>query len=161
MFSAAIIRVLTFEELSLTHTCCYRIRDEVYGRFTRPTVEEAQDIRAIDREDIALLDRLMEEFEDAWAQYPGNFAKFLKKVWKPRMRQERRKRKHNEQLLREAGVILEKVPSEMRQDQAGMRTVYRRDVYISESEDDDISTSNGEESDEEDEDGYMTAAEEE
>jgi hypothetical protein len=83
--SSAILRVLTFEKLSLTHTCCYRIHDECGGTFTRPTPEEAQIIHDLERDDIHVLDRLVADFEDEWATYTKRFVTFMNRVWRPRM----------------------------------------------------------------------------
>jgi hypothetical protein len=83
--SSAILRVLTFEKLSLTHTCCYRIYDECWGYFTRPSPEEAQIIHDLERDDIHLLDRLVADFDEKWATYTKRFVTFMNRVWKPRM----------------------------------------------------------------------------
>jgi hypothetical protein len=84
--SSALIRVMTFERLSLAHTCCYRISDEVDGYFTRPTPEEAKVIRGIERIDLELLDQLIREFDAKWATYTKPFVTFMNRVWKPRVR---------------------------------------------------------------------------
>jgi hypothetical protein len=83
--SSAILRILTFEKLSLMHTCCYRIRDECRGIFTRPSPEEAQIIHDLERDDIHVLDRLVADFEDKWATYTKRFVTFMNRVWRPRM----------------------------------------------------------------------------
>jgi hypothetical protein len=83
--SSAILRVLTFEKLSLTHTCCYRIHDECWSDFTRPTPEESQIIHDLERDDILILDRLVADFEDEWATYTKRFVTFMNRVWRPRM----------------------------------------------------------------------------
>jgi hypothetical protein len=84
--SSAILRVLTFEKISLTHTCCYRIFDEMHWRFMRPTHEEASVIHDLERNDIDLLDRLVREFDIEWATYSKPFVTFMNRVWKPRMK---------------------------------------------------------------------------
>jgi hypothetical protein len=83
--SSAILRILTFEKLSLTHTCCYRIYDEDWGTFMRPTPEEAHIIHDLERDDIHVLDRLVADFEDEWAKYTKRFVTFMNRVWRPRM----------------------------------------------------------------------------
>jgi hypothetical protein len=90
--SSAVLRVLTFEELSLTHTCCYWIRHEFNGYFERPTPEEAQVIHELEREDIELLNNLVAKFEAKWATYTRPFVTFMNRVWKPRMREVRAER---------------------------------------------------------------------
>lgn len=91
--SSAILRILTFEELTMTHTYCYQIFKEVRGRFSRPTPDEAKIIHKMEQTDIDLLDDLMTEFEAAWAGYTKTFAKSIKQVWKPRMRVVRKRDK--------------------------------------------------------------------
>ncbi|KAH9863960.1 hypothetical protein J1614_009893 [Plenodomus biglobosus] len=159
---SAILRVLTFEQLSLTHTCCYRIGEEYCNYHVRPTKEEIQEIHDIEHTEIALLERLVQEFEVMWAQYPGTFAKFIRKIWKPRMRRERKKREMDANFLREAGITLEQVPQELAKDTAALWEIYG-EGYISDSEDDETDTSDEENEDEQEEevdDGYVTAAEE-
>jgi hypothetical protein len=110
--SSAILRVLTFERLSLTHTCCYRILDEVseINCFTRPTPEEAKDIHDHERTDIDLLDKLVTEFEGQWAEYTRSFVTFMNRVWKPRMRAVRQEQQVDKKIyeaeLRRIGVSL-------------------------------------------------------
>jgi hypothetical protein len=106
--SSAIFRRLTFEKLSLTHTCCYRIRDEIIGQFVRPTPEEAQDIYELECDDIKLLDTLVEEFKGGWANYNKPFVTFMNRVWKPRMWQVQQVKDEEAYTasLRALGVIL-------------------------------------------------------
>jgi uncharacterized protein YchJ len=110
LMASAILRVLTFEKLHLTHTCCYRISGELYKRFQRPTPDEAKVIWDHEQADIELLNNLMEEFERSWAAYDKPFAKFVKRVWKPRMRQVREEREINKEVyeaeLTRMGVVL-------------------------------------------------------
>lgn len=162
LLPSAILRVLTFERLSLTHTCCYKIAHEYYSSDSRSTNKEIQEIHDIEHTEIALLERLVQEFEVMWAQYPGTFAKFIRKIWKPRMRQERNKREMDANFLREASITLEKVPRELAKDQRAVRETYG-ESYISDSEDDETDTSDEEDDDEQEEevdDGYVTAADE-
>jgi hypothetical protein len=107
-----ILRALSFEKLSLTHTCCYRIIDEIDENesFTRPTPEEAKVIHNLEQTEIELLDDLMEEFEASWAQYHKAFAKFIRRVWKSRMEKVRRERQVDKKLykteMRRLGIIV-------------------------------------------------------
>jgi hypothetical protein len=84
--SSAILRLITFEELSLNHTCCYRVEEEIDDRFYRPTPEEAEVIYNLEHEDIELLGNLTTEFELKWATYTKPFVTFMNRVWRPRMR---------------------------------------------------------------------------
>ncbi|OAK96021.1 hypothetical protein IQ06DRAFT_57519 [Phaeosphaeriaceae sp. SRC1lsM3a] len=111
--SSAVFRMMTFEKLSLTHTCCYRIFSEIWGDVQRPTAEKAQDIHDIQRDDIKLFEKLVTEFAAKWAAYNKPFVTFMNRVWKKRMRQvkeERRvdKESYQAELLR-MGVTLEKL----------------------------------------------------
>lgn len=85
--SSAVLRVKTFENLGLTHTCCYRIFKEVDGKVQRPTEEEAEVIHEHERDDIELLDELVAEFEAKWATYDKPFVTFMNRVWRKRMKQ--------------------------------------------------------------------------
>lgn len=96
--SSAILRVLTFEELSLTHTCCYRVFDEINDNFMRPTPEEAEVKYRNEREDIILLDKLVRDFETKWATFPQHFVTFMNRVWRPRMRAIRQEQQIDKQV---------------------------------------------------------------
>lgn len=85
--SSAVFRMMTFEKLSLTHTCCYRISSEIWGEVQRPTAEERSITHELERDDIELLDKLVTEFEAKWATYNKPFVTFMNRVWKRRMRQ--------------------------------------------------------------------------
>ena len=89
---STILRVLTFERLSLTHTCCYLVFDKIHGDFTRPTTEEAEEIYDLERDDLELLEEIVAEMEERWAWYKRSFVTFVNRVWRPRMRDIRRAR---------------------------------------------------------------------
>ena len=72
------------------------------------TIEEDGDIFDIEREEINLLDELMKEFECLWATYKGTFAKFIKRVWKPKVKSILNKA-GLEDIYRETGVVLKRV----------------------------------------------------
>ena len=114
--SSAILRLITFEELSLTHTCCYRVEEEIGDRFQRPTPEEAKDIYDLEHKDIELLENLTTEFELEWATYTKPFAIFMNRVWKPRMREIRAERQVDkdayEAELQRIGVTLKQTDEE-------------------------------------------------
>jgi hypothetical protein len=114
--SSAILRVLTFEKLSLTHTCCYQLLGRVDRKdgWPRP-VKAGKDILDVERPDIDLLNTLVADFEVKWAAYRKPFVTFMNRVWKPRMREireETRKRRESERpayeaAVRNVGVVLE------------------------------------------------------
>jgi hypothetical protein len=107
--SSAILRVMTFEKLALTHTCCYQIFEEVEGWSKRPTPDEAKDIYDLERDDIDLLNTLVADFEAKWATYRKPFITFLNLVWKPRMQAIRNERRVDKANLENVGVILREV----------------------------------------------------
>ncbi|KAJ5060799.1 hypothetical protein J3E74DRAFT_214832 [Bipolaris maydis] len=108
--ASAILRVLTFESLSLTHTCCYRILDEIWGDFTRPTPEEAEEIHDFERDDIEVLEKIVTELEGKWVEYKKPFVTFMNRVWRPRMRKMHRDREVDKATYRaelvQAGIEL-------------------------------------------------------
>jgi hypothetical protein len=132
--SSAILRVLTFEKLSLTHTCCYRMYSAMWIYFTRPTPEEAQDIHDLERDDINLLDTLVKEFEAQWTNYNKPFVTFMNRVWRPRMRQVQKVKDEEayEAEVRGLGVILE----HSEEDTSSESDSDWPDDYVSEEEDD-------------------------
>ncbi|KAH5442343.1 hypothetical protein HBI23_131770 [Parastagonospora nodorum] len=114
--SSAILRVLTFDALSLTHTCCYRVQEEIYEFFQRPTPEEAKVIYDLEREDIELLENLTTDFELKLATYTKPFVTFMNRVWKPRMRAIRAERRVEKDIyeaeLQRIGVRLKQAGEE-------------------------------------------------
>lgn len=63
-------------------------------------------IRDIERPDSELLNDLVAEFDKKWATYTKSLSTFLKRVWKPRMRQILDERQTDRTELRRLGVIL-------------------------------------------------------
>jgi hypothetical protein len=153
--SSAILRVLTFEKLSLTHTCCYRIYDECWGDFTRPTPEESQIIHDLERDDILILDRLVADFEDEWAAYTKRFVTFMNRVWRPRMQVVLQKRETDRETYQAEligmGVTLKKSVEDQEKDADSDSDVDWPDDY--ESEGDGWYTTDEEDVEEDDEDG--------
>lgn len=87
-FALAVIRLLTFDRLGLTHTCCKRIKNEWSPDFDECQPEEqiVEDIRYHEGKDIEILETLIQMFECAWTDFPGNFLSFFRTIWIPRMR---------------------------------------------------------------------------
>ncbi|KAJ4991349.1 hypothetical protein SVAN01_03247 [Stagonosporopsis vannaccii] len=116
-FALAVLRVLTFDELGLTHTCCKRFIDRSDAWFYGIHVldQDPDDLAAIEyseSKDLEALEELMTELEHAWVGFSGTFLVFLRLVWLPLMR------KNNQELsaesdsqlaqrLSEVGVILD------------------------------------------------------
>ncbi|KAH7084704.1 hypothetical protein BKA63DRAFT_1402 [Paraphoma chrysanthemicola] len=160
--ASSVLRVLTFEELHLPHTCCYRVLDETrsWCHFKRPTPEEA--MHDTDPRDLELLEMLMDEFEAKWNTYKRPFATFIKRVWKPRMRQIRREREVNQEIyeadLIRIGVILNDNVEEKLEAGCDLETEYDSNFEL-----DWGSKTSSEDSDSESEsedDGYEKADEE-
>lgn len=77
----AVIRILTFKELSLTHTCCMPSLKTKRNDHDN----EIRDIHEMEREDIEMLEDLMTEFEQTWKEHQGTFHEYLDGVWRVRM----------------------------------------------------------------------------
>jgi hypothetical protein len=107
--SSAVLRVVTFKKLSLTHTCCYQIGRELDGYLKRPTPEEAKEIHDLERDDINILTTLVADFEAKWAAYKKPFVTFLNRVWKPQMQAIRNERRIDKADLSKFGVVLRDV----------------------------------------------------
>ncbi|KAH7073721.1 hypothetical protein BKA63DRAFT_514678 [Paraphoma chrysanthemicola] len=129
--STAVLRTLTFENLSLTHTCCYQIYDEMRERVTRATSEEIKVIHDLEREDIELLETLVAEFNAKWTAYNKPFVTFMNRVWKMKMRQihqERQVDSHTYQNeLRRMGVVLMDTDVEERNEDSDWPDEYESD----------------------------------
>jgi hypothetical protein len=153
--SSAILRILTFEKLSLTHTCCYRIHDECWGTFMRPTPEEAQIIHDLEHDDILILDRLVADFKEKWATYTKRFVTFMNRVWRPRMQVVLQKRETDRETYQAEligmGVTLKKSVEGQEKDADSDSDVDWPDDY--ESEGDGWYTTDEEDVEEDDEDG--------
>jgi hypothetical protein len=79
----AIIRILTFDELNLTHTCCNETF--VYPWPQRLRCKEIDEIQFVEMQDIKLLEDLMQEFKAEWEAHTGKFHEFMDDIWRPRM----------------------------------------------------------------------------
>ena len=96
------VRIMTFEELGLTHTCCckylhgegWKIKDKV----------EIDEIRDEEAEDLQKLEELLEEFEVKRKELDIPFEDFIKQYWAPRMKEVLEEGTLDEAALREIGV---------------------------------------------------------
>ncbi|XPS75005.1 hypothetical protein M3J07_007093 [Ascochyta lentis] len=78
----SVIRVLTFDELGLTHTCCKSLsHDQEWSE------DAIRDVQHIESQDINLLEAMMVDFEQAWSEHSASFYKFLKNIWIPRIKE--------------------------------------------------------------------------
>ncbi|KAF2180161.1 hypothetical protein K469DRAFT_673443 [Zopfia rhizophila CBS 207.26] len=82
----AIIRILTFDELNLTHTCCYMIHGEFLWSW-RLNCKERDETHFVEMKDIKLLEDLMQEFKAKWEAHTGKFHEFINDIWRPRMKE--------------------------------------------------------------------------
>jgi hypothetical protein len=121
--SSAALRLLTFESLSLTHTCCISILKYPAwssGIAIPPTPQEVRVIHEIEVDDIKLFEILVTGFEAKWAAYNKPFVTFMNRVWKPRMRAMRVERRIEKSLyqeeLRRMGVTLEEMDRKSKKD---------------------------------------------
>jgi hypothetical protein len=77
----AIIRVMTFDCLGLEHTCHDRTVWPT-GLYTKEEVDEIESLQTVE---LRQLSDLLEEFDLALADYPGNFFSFMEDIWCKRM----------------------------------------------------------------------------
>lgn len=102
-----IIRVHTFQELELRHTCCQTWETTL----TKLDSEEIVEIRDEDHEKIDLLESLLQEFEEN--RRDQDLLSFLKGYWATRMEQVLQEQgKVNEEALREMVVVLHQEQTE-------------------------------------------------
>lgn len=105
------VRIFTFDRLSLTHTC-HNHGHILYKVYPQEPLEndEIDDTHEIERDDITLLENLLVEFEEAWKAHQGSFLEFINGYWVERMNQameERGTPRPDElQRIQELGVVL-------------------------------------------------------
>ncbi|KAF2010112.1 hypothetical protein BU24DRAFT_496894 [Aaosphaeria arxii CBS 175.79] len=111
----AIIRILTFDKLNLTHTCCHESLKR-WWLSDPPDCSEIDEIHVIEKKDIELLERLMEEFTAAWETHTGKFQEFIDNVWEPKMEEECGELSDIDesqiQRIMDIGVVLDKVETQ-------------------------------------------------
>ncbi|CAI6339630.1 unnamed protein product [Periconia digitata] len=124
-FFQSAIRSLTFNSLSLTHTCHnydYRIYDFNTGRaifdmslniLDKPMSEdEIQDIRYTEQQDIGVFEDLLEKFDLMWVDYEGSIMDFVVKEWYPHMEEVLKERdeievEDDKTALEQIGVVIQ------------------------------------------------------
>ena len=101
-----IIRVRTFQELELRHTCCFD-SEEGPMRIVKFEEEERAEIQDEDKDKIELLESLLLDFEEH--RGAEDLISFLEGYWAVRMDQVLKEQDHrvDEEGLREIGVVLE------------------------------------------------------
>lgn len=107
------MRLITFEELGLTHTCCHhehrRNREwewefSVFSRIgDQAEIDEIQDVEAAD---LRKLEELLEEFEARRTELDLPFLDFLREYWRPRMEEVLHQGDLDKEALREIGVTV-------------------------------------------------------
>lgn len=105
------MRLITFEELGLTHTCCHhehrRDREWEFSVFSRigdqAEIDEIQDVEVAD---LRKLEELLEEFEVKRIEFDVPFEDFLQEYWHPRMKEVLDKGDLDKEALREIGVTV-------------------------------------------------------
>ena len=93
--SADLIRLFTFEELGLRHSCCRWHRGKVV-EYEDPA--DISEIHSEDREKLEILEELLPEFETKQRELASPISQFLRGYWRLRM----------DEVLREQEVIDEK-----------------------------------------------------
>ncbi|KAM0804469.1 hypothetical protein BDR22DRAFT_960096 [Usnea florida] len=96
------LRIMTFEELDMTHTCCFKnIRGWYWKTKDKAEIDEIRDEEA---EDLQKLEELLEEFEAKRTELDIPFDDFITEYWQPRMDEVRNEGTLDEDALREIGV---------------------------------------------------------
>jgi len=109
----ALLRALTFDQLGLTHTC------HTYHPYG---IEDCDcfEIQDLEKDDISLLDELMEEFSNAWIETDGSLVEFLRSHWAEKIREvvTERNKPHADELenILNLGVHLELLGPEEKPD---------------------------------------------
>jgi hypothetical protein len=82
------LRVLTFEDLGMTHTCCTRnVCGQIACTICFSNKGERQKLLVKQEEEIETLEFILEDFEGQLEAYQGNFKAFLEEVWRPKMKE--------------------------------------------------------------------------
>lgn len=118
MFSE-IVRLWTFEQLRLTHTCCRErrfnsVRDKHKLVLVSLERDEIDEIQEEEREDLQLLESLLVEFDQQWEKTRHlSFRVFVNEYWWTRMQEvllEQKPIDHDK--IRELGVVLHECNSD-------------------------------------------------
>lgn len=115
--SSEFLRMMTFERLELTHTCC--CCEGIWGRisylqfFRISDQAEIDEIHDEEAADLQKLEELLEEFEAKRIQLDLPFLDFLKLYWAPRMDEVLDEGKVDEEALRAIGVKVHEPGSEL------------------------------------------------
>ncbi|KAH6615210.1 hypothetical protein C7974DRAFT_61010 [Boeremia exigua] len=133
-FALAVLRVLTFDELGLTHTCCRRFigRRDAWFEGLHVLKQDPEDIEAIrfsEAKDLEALEALMAELERAWTGFSGTFLSYLKLVWLP--------------LIQDTHDRLSAESENETVQRMGQDELYPRNICITEDEEESCSASEG------------------
>ena len=100
------LRIMTFEGLRLTHTCCYKTLhcESPNGQWIIKDAAEIDEIHDEEAEDLQKLEELLEEFEAKRKELDIPFEDFIDEYWRPRMDEVLEEGTLDEDALREIGV---------------------------------------------------------
>lgn len=111
------LRLMTFEELRLTHTCCHPFRDyELFISLFCRIGDQAHEIHDEEAADLQKLEELLGEFESKRIELDLPFLDFLKEYWRPRMDEVLKEGALDEEGLREIGVKVYESDSDFSED---------------------------------------------
>ncbi|KAI1652828.1 hypothetical protein F4813DRAFT_394276 [Daldinia decipiens] len=111
-----LIRVITFDELGMKHTCCSYRMSSFQGIIEQGLLilmepAEIEEIREEDRYLAKQLDALMEEFEAKLQEMDWPLSRFIEEYWEPRMGEVKKERDKLSadalHAIKEIGVVLE------------------------------------------------------
>ena len=97
-----LLRIMTFKELALTHTCCCKLGYPCH--WVIKDKAEIDEIRNEEAEDLQKLEELLEEFEAKRNELDIPFEDFINEYWGPRMKEVLEEGTLDEDALREIGV---------------------------------------------------------
>jgi hypothetical protein len=121
----ALLRMLTFIELELTHTCHRSGRYNLEVEYM--TEDDIRHTQEQERNDIQLLENLLITFEETWINHQGTFLDFIEEIWHVKMAEVRKEKEAKLPPLEEElcniinlGVVLERFgPEELRSTDLG------------------------------------------
>ena len=98
------LRIMTFEKLDMTHTCCWMDPFPSAKFWELKDMAEIEEIHDEEAEDLQKLEELLKEFEAKRKELDIPFGDFIKEYWRPRMDEVRNEGTLDEEALREIGV---------------------------------------------------------
>lgn len=129
--SSAILRLLTFQELQLTHTCCV-YEHHFYGGFHQFPTNDREEIQEEEEKTIQQLEDLVAEFEEKYHELEIHLLDFLDGYWSQRMHEiskpNRKELRKERTTMRELGVVLDDTDVDSEEESEGDGAVRVEDL---------------------------------